>query len=216
MPRYGIVCDVNRCVGCMTCVINCKEENLTRPGIWWNQILQVENTEAKRIMYVRYACMHCEDPPCVKACPNHAIYQRQDGIVLVNKEKCSGVGDCVDACPYEVIMMTPDKQYFTNNQALYDHSPAEHRVHPPGKASMCTLCYHRIDQGLEPSCVVGCPSKAMIFGDLDDPDSPIQKYDDSEPLQAGAGTRPKVTYRFPDGQKDYVEEAVMQNPHMPK
>lgn len=217
MARYGIVVDLNRCVGCMTCVLNCKEENLTPPGVWWNQILQVENAEAERIVYVRYACMHCENPPCSTACPNGAIYKRSDGIVLVDESKCSGVGACAKACPYGVIVMTPDTHYFAGREPLQEAAPAAHQVHSPGKASMCTLCFHRIDKGLAPICVSGCPSRAMVFGDLDDPASPInQKLEGSEPLKASAGTGPKVTYLFPSGQKSFVEKAVTDDPRMIK
>jgi molybdopterin-containing oxidoreductase family iron-sulfur binding subunit len=217
MARYGIVVDLDRCVGCMTCVVNCKEENMTRPGVWWNQILQVENADAERIVYVRYACMHCEDPPCVKACPNEAIYQRPDGIVLVDKSKCAGAMACVEACPYDVIVMTPDEDYFPGQEALQDTEPASYRVHPPGKASMCTLCFHRVDDGLEPICVAGCPSRAMVFGDLDDMQSPIyEKRGRSEPMQAEAGSKPKVTYVFPSGLKEFVMQKVSEDPRMIK
>ena len=214
MAKYGIVVDLNRCVGCMTCVINCKHENLTRPGVWWNQILEVESLEKNRIVYVRYACMHCEDPPCAKACPNQAIEQRADGIVLVDKGKCAGAGACVEACPYGVIIITPGEEYFAGEKAPYEGSDA-HRIHEKGKASMCTLCYHRIDQGKEPACVAGCPSKAMIFGDLDDPTSTIsQKRQTAAPMKADAGSGPKVLYVYPDGLQAFVEEEVGKNPHM--
>ncbi len=217
MARYGIVVDLNRCVGCMTCAVNCKEENLTRPGVWWNQVLQVENAETERIVYVRYACMHCDDPPCAKACPNEAIYKRPDGIVLVDKNKCAGVGACAEACPYDVIVMTPDEDYFSGRGALRGTELAPHRVHPPGKASMCTLCFHRIDAGLQPICVAGCPSRAMVFGDLDDLQDPIQKERKrSEPMHAEAQSSPKVTYVFPSGLKEFVEQAVGEDPRMIK
>lgn len=217
MARYGIVVDLDRCVGCMTCVVNCKEESMTPPGVWWNQIIQVENAETGRITYVRYACMHCEDPPCVKACPNQAIYQRPDGIVLVDKNKCAGVGACAEACPYHVIVMTPDEEYFPGREMPWEAEPAAHRVHTPGKASMCTLCSHRIDAGLQPICVAGCPSRAMVFGDLDDPESPIQEQRErSEPMRAEAGSHPKVTYVFPGGLRESVEQKVREDPRMIK
>ncbi|MBW2000586.1 MAG: 4Fe-4S binding protein, partial [Deltaproteobacteria bacterium] len=76
MARYGIVVDLNRCTGCMTCVIACKQENLTRPGVWWDRVLELERESLGRIIYFRYACMHCDNPPCAKACPEHAIYKR--------------------------------------------------------------------------------------------------------------------------------------------
>lgn len=219
MARYGIVVDLDRCVGCMTCVINCKEENLTRPGVWWNQILQVEDDQSQRIVYVRYACMHCDDPPCVKACPNHAIRKRSDGVVLVDRNACAGAAACVEACPYDVIALNPDREYFEDGEGPREADLPIHRLHPPGKASMCTLCYHRIDEGLSPACVVGCPSKAMIFGDLDDPESAISVYmrqKRAEPMHASANTAPKVTYVFPAGLKGSVEERVGADPRMIK
>ena len=72
MTRYGILLDLNRCTGCMTCVIACKQENLTRPGVWWNKVLELESESLDRIVYFRYACMHCDNPPCVAACPEQA------------------------------------------------------------------------------------------------------------------------------------------------
>ena len=102
MAKYGIIVDLDRCTGCMTCVIACKQENLTRPSVWWNKILELESESLDRITYVRHACMHCENPPCLYSCPNDAIYQHPDGIVLISHQKCGGAGDCVDACPYAV------------------------------------------------------------------------------------------------------------------
>ena len=178
----------------------------------------MEEEAANRIIYVRYACMHCDDPPCANACPNQAIYKRSDGIVLVDKEKCAGAGECMKACPYDVIIMTPETDYFPgDSMPAYEMYVPPHRVHTPGKASMCTLCYHRIDQGREPACVAGCPSKAMIFGDLDDPASSIRlKSERAEPMQVEVGSRPKVTYVFPRGLKHFVEKRVWENPHQPR
>ena len=112
MARYGIVVDLNRCTGCITCVVACKEENLTRPSVWWDKILEIENPSLDHITYLWHACMHCDNPPCVGACPAKAISKRQDGIVLIDQKVCNGCGDCIKACPYGVIAMNPTQNYF--------------------------------------------------------------------------------------------------------
>jgi Fe-S-cluster-containing dehydrogenase component len=213
MARYGIVVDLNRCTGCMTCVIACKQENLTRPGVRWNRVLEYESRSLGRILYFRHACMHCDRPPCIEACPEHAISKRQDGIVLIDHEKCRGHGDCVTACPYGVIDINPMQDYFQGERLPFEGISGSHRVHPPGKASTCTLCVHRIEQGKKPTCVEACPSRAMVFGDLDDPyDSIQEKLRGSEQLLPSSGTRPKVFYIFPKGMSKYEQSALSMVP----
>jgi Fe-S-cluster-containing dehydrogenase component len=215
MARYGMLVDLNRCTGCMTCVIACKEENLTPPKIWWQRILELESEAHERIVYFRLACMQCDDPPCVPACPEHAIYKNQDGVVLIDHEKCKGHGECVKACPYGVIDMNPEEAYFQGKKLPYESKPDSYQVHPPGKASKCTLCIHRIEQGREPACVEACPSKVMVFGDLDDPQSPIQeKLPESVQLLAAQEAESKVFYMIPDDLSKEIEQRVIENPHM--
>jgi Fe-S-cluster-containing dehydrogenase component len=215
MARYGILVDLNRCTGCMTCVIACKEENLTPPRVWWQRIVELESEPQAYIVYFRLACMHCDDPPCVPACPEQAIYKNPDGIVLIDHEKCQGHGECIKACPYGVIDVNPDEDYFPGKMIQYEGTSNTYRVHPPGKASKCTLCIHRIEQGKDPACVAACPSKVMIFGDLDDPQSPIHgKLSTSVELLSSEGAKPKVFYMVPGNLLKEIEQRVMENPHM--
>lgn len=215
MAKYGIIVDLDRCTGCMTCVIACKQENLTRPSVWWNKILELESESLDRITYVRHACMHCENPPCLYSCPNDAIYQHPDGIVLIRHQKCGGAGDCVDACPYGAIDINPDLDYFADQKLPFEQGEEPHRQHPPGKAGSCTLCAHRIEAGQEPVCVSGCPSKAMIFGDREDSGSLIhKKLGKSRPLLAAEGTHPKVGYICSENLIDAIEMRIRKNPKM--
>lgn len=215
MARYGILVDLNRCTGCMTCVIACKEENLTRPNVWWNKVLEVESESLGHIIYFRYACMHCDNPPCVEACPEQAIYKRPDGIVLIDHEKCKGHGECIKACPYGVIDINPDEDYFREHQVPYEETADFYRKHPLGKSSTCTLCVHRIEQGKEPACVETCPSRAMVFGDLDDPSSPIhKKLPKSIPFLESKGTIPKVSYIIPRNLSKQIERRIIEDPNM--
>lgn len=215
MARYGIVLDLNRCTGCMTCVVACKQENLTPPGVWWNRVLELESQSPDRITYFRYACMHCDNPPCVGACPENAIYKRHDGIVLIDRAKCKGHGECVEACPYGVIEMNPSHTYFPDQELPFEEKAENYRRHPTGRASTCTFCAHRVDKGQEPACVAGCPSKVMVFGDLDDSDSPIQKkLQQARPLLVSEGTQPKIFYIFPENTSKLIEQRVTENPKM--
>ena len=217
MARYGIVVDLNRCTGCMTCVVACKEENLTRPSIWWDKILEIENPSLDHITYLWHACMHCDNPPCVGACPAKAISKRQDGIVLIDQKICKGSGQCIKACPYGVIAMNPTQDYFQGEKMPYEKAADAYRIQIPKKASKCTLCVHRIDQGKEPICVSGCPSKAKTFGDLDDPASPIRKkLIQSVQLLPSKGAYPKVSYIVPKNILKQAEKRVIENPNMAK
>ena len=215
MARYGIIMDLNRCTGCMTCVLACKEENDTGPGIWWNKVLEIENEALDHIIYVRYACMHCDHPPCVDACPEGAISKRPDGIILIDQDRCKGYGECIKACPYGVIEKNADQDYFPANKIETVGAAPAHQIHKPGKASKCTLCAHRIDAGKEPACIAGCPSKAMIFGDLDDPESPIRKklwkYEELLPEER---TRPTAFYMIPKNFSKAIAERIKRNPGM--
>lgn len=217
MARYGIIVDLNRCTGCMTCALACKEENLTRPSIWWNKILEIENPSLDHITYLRHACMHCDNPPCKVACSVNAISQRPDGIVLIDQKVCNSCGSCIKACPYGVIALNPDQDYFKGGKAPYEKGVDGYRIQIPKKASKCTLCVHRIEQGKEPMCVSGCPSKAMIFGDLDDPASRIRtKLVQSIQLLPSVGTHPKVSYIVPRNILKQAEKRVIENPSMTK
>jgi tetrathionate reductase subunit B len=120
-------------------------------------------------------CMHCETPSCMEVCPQEAIFKRPDSIVMIDVEKCDGCGVCLSACSYDALLLDEQRDI----------------------ARKCTLCAHRIDQGLEPFCVTCCSAEAMVFGDLNDADSHISKM--IKERQAGfvqpeAKTNPAVYY----------------------
>lgn len=177
MARYGMAIDLTRCVGCQTCVVACQQAHNTRPGISWNVVEPVEFgrewPEADRC-YLSHACMQCEDAPCVAVCPAGASVQREDGIVVVDYEKCVACGLCVDACPYGARKMsTSDVWYFD----AADPAPYEaYGTQRMNVAEKCTFCAERLDEGLQPRCVEACFYGARVFGDLDDPESAVSKF----------------------------------------
>ena len=128
---------------------------------------------------VPMACQHCEDAPCIKACPCGALHKGSGGSVQVNYDKCSGHASCKDACPYGAIYIDP-----VANQAVKCHN-----------------CTHRVDEGMEPACVSTCPSDALTFGDLNDPVSKISKLmavleseDALEQIRPEKETKPRAYY----------------------
>ncbi len=179
--KLGLVIDLDTCVGCHACATSCKEWNaggiagpLTdeRPfakdpqGVWFNRVHSYEleadaaTKQPAQTLHFPRSCLHCETPACVTVCPTGASYKRaEDGIVLVDEDKCIGCKLCSWACPYG----------------------AREYSHVEGVMKKCTLCVDRIynehleEADRQPACVQACPTKARHFGDLGDPDSDISK-----------------------------------------
>ena len=180
-PLWGKLLDQTRCIGCHACTTACKSENEVPVGVTRTYVKSVDIgtfPTARRAFQVT-RCNQCQDAPCVTACPTGAMYQRPDGIVDFNKSICIGCKACIAACPYDAIFINPD-----------DHS-----------AEKCNFCAHRLDIGLEPACVVVCPTEAIIVGDLRDPSSRIAQLVNRAPVSVRRPekeTRPKVFYRGAD------------------
>jgi Fe-S-cluster-containing dehydrogenase component/formate-dependent nitrite reductase membrane component NrfD len=177
VSRYGKVIDHSRCVGCHACTTACRSENEVPLGVTRTYVKSVDvgtYPEARRAFQVT-RCNQCENPPCVAACPTHAIHQRPDGIVDIDHRICIGCKACMAACPYDAIFINPDTQV----------------------AEKCNLCAHRLEVGLEPACVVVCPVEAILVGDLDDPASLVAQVVSREPVtvrRPEKDTRPKLFY----------------------
>jgi Fe-S-cluster-containing dehydrogenase component len=206
MARYGMVIDLDRCVGCQSCTVACRQENATPPGIRWTRVFQVDEGSypAVRRTFIPRGCMHCAEPPCVPVCPSGASFKRADGIVLVDHERCIGCKACMIACPYEARhYVEPTSGYFPGSTTAFEAArrPDEH---PAGTVTKCTFCAHRLAAGLPPACIDTCPTKARHFGDLDEPASEVYRLSRgpraSQPSPEW-GTDPSVYYLLP-----YVRE----------
>ncbi len=175
--RYGFVIDQRRCIGCHACTVACKEENRVPLGAFrtWVKYIERGAFPNTRRYFSVLRCNHCDAAPCVTICPTVALYRRDDGIVDFDGRRCIGCKSCMQACPYDALYIDPDTS----------------------TAAKCNYCAHRVEVGLEPACVIVCPERAIIAGDLDDPASPIATMVAREPVQvrkAEQGTRPKVFY----------------------
>lgn len=175
---WAKVIDHESCIGCHACTTACKSENQVPLGVTRTYVKYVDVgvfPQARRAFQVT-RCNQCDDAPCTAACPTSAMYRRPDGIVDFDKSICIGCKACIAACPYDAIFINPE-----------DHS-----------AEKCNFCAHRLDVGLEPACVVVCPTAAILVGDLDDPDSQVARIVHREPVavrRPEKGTRPKLFYR---------------------
>ena len=200
MTRWGMVIDLDRCVGCNACTVACKIENGTPPDHYWARVYTEESGTYPEVKttYVPVLCNHCEDAPCVTVCPTGASHQRDDGIVLVDQDKCIGCRFCMMACPYAARFFLRkgvlEAGYHGERTAFED---AKWSAFTEGTVTKCTFCAHRVDDGLEPACVVTCPTEARIFGDLEDPESKpstlIRERNGKQPLEE-LGTNPSVYY----------------------
>jgi Fe-S-cluster-containing dehydrogenase component/formate-dependent nitrite reductase membrane component NrfD len=177
-PKWAKVIDHTRCIGCHACSTACKSENEVPLGVHRTYVKSVdvgEFPQVRRAFQVT-RCNQCDDAPCVAACPTSAMFRRPDGIVDFDKSACIGCKACIAACPYDAIFINPD-----------DHS-----------AEKCNFCAHRLDVGLEPACVVVCPTEAILVGDLHDPTSRVAQIVERQPVavrRPEKETRPKLFYK---------------------
>lgn len=177
MPRYAMVIDQSRCIGCMACVVACKRENDVPPEHYRTRVLEMVQgnfpdltTEMRSEL-----CNHCDKAPCVDICPTGASHHQEDGTVQINQKKCVGCKACITGCPYNV-------RYI--NKEL-------------GVADKCSFCQHRLNEGKKPACVATCVGGSRIFGDLDDPNSEISillRKTSNRVLKKSIGTGPNVYY----------------------
>jgi tetrathionate reductase subunit B len=177
------VVDVSKCNGCYNCQIACKDEHVgndwtpyAKPqpdtGQFWLKLNEKVHGSVPKVKmsYVPWLCMHCEKAPCMDHCQANAIYRREDGLVVIDTENCTGCMNCVDDCPYGVI-------YYNTDLKL---------------AQKCTGCAHLLDQGWEvPRCVDACATDALLFGEEEQFKELIAK---AEVMQGELGTSPRVYY----------------------
>ncbi len=177
MVQYGFAIDQRTCIGCHACTVACKTEHEVPLGQFRTWVKYVDKgaypSTTREFGVMR--CNHCTDAPCVAICPTKALFKRDDGIVDFDKDRCIGCKSCMQGCPYDAIYIDADTH----------------------TAAKCNFCAHRVDAGLEPACVVVCPTNSIHVGDLDDPESPISQLIATHETSVRApeqGTGPNTVY----------------------
>ncbi len=225
--RLAMVIDLQRCTGCGGCVISCKSENNVQTGVTWAKTISktVGKFPNVKMDFIPTLCNHCEKAPCVRACPTGAMHKEDGNITAHNPVKCIGCKTCKAMCPYDVISInaTETHRFWRSKEAMIKgctssgqevaqkvkgdvlpHYNKDKEKTYPGAAlrykgipEKCTFCDHRVTEGKLPFCVISCPARARIFGDLNDPKSEVSqllgKYR-SWRLKEHVGTEPKVFY----------------------
>ena len=180
MTRYGFYLDTAACTGCKACQIACKDKNQLPVGILWRRVVEVQGggwtlngavwEQDVFAYYVSVACNHCDRPICVGICPTGAMHQREDGIVLVDAERCMGCRYCEMACPYQAPQLDPDR----------------------GVITKCDFCVDLLDAGGTPACVSACQMRVLHFGELAALKAEFGDCSDIYPLPEAALTEPAL------------------------
>ena len=178
----AFVIDVEKCSGCYCCQIACKDENCgndwtpySKPqpdtGQFWGKLNEYERgqTPQVKVSFIFVPCQHCVDAPCISACTIDAIFERDDGLVIIDPTKCTGCQNCMAACPYGAIYYNIDLQI----------------------AQKCTGCAHLVDRNevYAPRCADACPFEILKFGDETELD-----LNDTETLHPEYGLTTRVHY----------------------
>ena len=223
--RWIMVIDTRKCVGCDACTIGCVVENKLPPGVVYRPVVKTEHGEFPNVQlhFTPRPCMHCENPPCVPVCPVNATWQRVDGIVAIDYDKCLGCKYCITACPYLARNSDFGHNYPDSAEGADsgDDSPLagsqvqewakrpsheysrnwERKGHksPIGNARKCHFCLHRLEVGQLPMCATTCIGRATYFGDANDAYSLVTELITKNRVQtllANLGTHPRVYYIF--------------------
>lgn len=198
--RYGMVIDLKRCISCYACQVACKSENATPPAVLYAWAFREEQGEYPhaRQVYLPMLCNHCDEPSCVDVCPTGATHKRdEDGIVVIDADKCVGCRACMTACPYHARYYLEHIRGYYPGEGLTPYEKVGYERHNTGTVEKCNFCLDRLEQGKEPACVANCPTVARTFGDLDDPQSEVRLLihrDAGYQLLPELGNNPSVYY----------------------
>lgn len=200
IKRYGFYLDTSSCTGCKACQIACKDKNNLQVGVLWRRVVEIQGGEwlprggawltSVFAYFISSACMHCEIPICAEVCPTKALQQRDDGIVLIDANRCIGCRYCEMACPYKAPQFDPAQ----------------------GVMTKCNFCFDLLDAGKVPTCVSACQMRVLHFGDIEELRAEHGDVDEVYPLPDPKLTKPALVLTpHPDAARSTEKGAKIGN-----
>ena len=166
--KYVMVIDLSRCKHALKCQDSCqKYHHLSGMNVWL-KVFKMQDAENTAPYWLPKPCMYCDKPPCVKVCPVSATYKREDGIVLVDNERCIGCRFCMAACPYSTRSFNWEEPQFLHESKGMAYSPETGFPQKKGTVEKCDFCPDMLKQGKLPHCVTACPNGVFYMGDFNE------------------------------------------------
>lgn len=217
--KFVMVIDLARCKNLKKCQSACNHMHQVHPGQSWIKVLSMEDGDHTAPYWQPTTCMHCDEPPCVKVCPVDATFKRQDGIVLIDSDRCIGCRFCMAACPYSTRVFNWEEPVLTEEVAEQPYSCETSMPQKIGTVGKCDFCPDMTRKGELPHCVSACPNGVFMFGDMNEDSvtngSETFRFSDLIKDKAGyrlmedLGTRPSVYY-LPPVSRNFPYEAGLE------
>ena len=220
--KFVMVIDLSRCKNVRACQASCNHMHQVHPGQNWIKVLALEDSDHTAPYWQPTTCMHCDSPPCVKVCPVDATFKRQDGIVLIDSDRCIGCRFCMAACPYSTRVFNWEEPQLTKEVAKQTYSCESSMPQKKGTVGKCDFCPDMTRKGELPHCVSACPNGVFFFGDMneDSVTNGTDTYRFSELIKDKAGyrlmedlgTQPRVYYLPPVNRNFPFESGLDKEP----
>jgi Fe-S-cluster-containing dehydrogenase component len=218
--KFVMVIDLGRCKNVGACKTACNHAHGLNPGQNWIKVLSMQDADKTAPYWQPTTCMHCDEPPCVKVCPVDATFKRQDGIVLIDSDRCIGCRFCMAACPYSTRVFNWQEPILEEAVAAQHYSCETSTPQKIGTVSKCDFCPDMARRGELPHCVSACPNGVFMFGDMNEDSvtngaetfrfSDLIKDKSGYRLMEDLGTKPSVYY-LPPVNRNFPYESGLEN-----
>ncbi|TAL51598.1 MAG: 4Fe-4S dicluster domain-containing protein [Chitinophagaceae bacterium] len=218
--KFVMVIDLSRCKNVKACQTACNHMHQVHPGQNWIKVLEMKDADHTAPYWEPTTCMHCDEPPCVKVCPVDATFKRQDGIVLIDSDRCIGCRFCMAACPYSTRVFNWEEPVLTEVVSTQHYSCESSLPQKKGTVGKCDFCPDMTRKGELPHCVSACPNGVFMFGDENEDSvtngaetfrfSELIKDKAGYRLMEDLGTKPRVYY-LPPVNRNFPFESGLEN-----